>query len=41
LGNGTIHPGTAANDFMQDAIDSGDSMVDDKLNEFGSWVVGD
>ena len=39
LGNGTIHPGTQANDFMQEAFDSGDSMVDQMLEEFGSWLI--
>ena len=33
-GKGTIHPGTAPNDYMEEVFDVGDGMVDDEIDQF-------
>ena len=33
------HPGTAPNDYVQEAMDESDPGVDDAVSELGDWVV--
>ena len=35
------HPGTAANDYVAEAVDEADPGVDREIDELGDWSVGD
>jgi hypothetical protein len=36
-----MHPGTSPNDFMENAFVETDPSVDSRLDEIGSWIVGE
>jgi hypothetical protein len=38
-GAGKMHPGTAANDYMQEAFDTGEGEIDNICNDFLEWLI--